>query len=282
MIRTEYINTIEEVMALLADQPYNHEIDRVRSAYFYHGLPDVNYRLLTSLYRNCKNLYRKLELPILRNFSKYASIDDPTLSASIWKQMIVGQHHGLPTRLFDWTRSPLIALHFANKGISYDKIDKRDAAIWRIDMRDVNANLPAKYADYLNSLDAFVLSVDQLTTLADSLDAYDKDMRGEAMVSIEPPSIEQRIISQYSFFSVVPADMVSIEDFLQTHTEHTVKYVISKDIRWEILDLLDQYNVCERVLMPGLDGISQTVARHYFVKDSVSERCAGAEDEKKD
>ena len=39
-----------------------------------------------------------MEPVILRNFTKYATIEDPKLGESVWRQMIVGQHHGLPTR----------------------------------------------------------------------------------------------------------------------------------------------------------------------------------------
>lgn len=30
--------------------------------------------------------------------------------------------------------------------------------------------------------------------------------------------------------------------------------------------LLDQFNISERIIYPGLDGLSRSLARHYFVK----------------
>ena len=57
-----------------------------------------------------------------------------------------------------------------------------------------------------------------------------------------------------------------IEEFLDRGTENTVKYVIAKELRWRVRDMLDQLNMSERIVYPGLDGLSRWIARHYFVK----------------
>lgn len=266
MIKTIIVDSIDGVMEMISDQTYNDEIGRVRSSYFFRGMPDVNYKLVTSLKRNCKNLQKELEPHLLKNFNKYASLDNPTLSTSVWKQMMVGQHHGLPTRLLDWTRSPLIALHFANSEINLDKIANRDCVVWRFDMKEVNKYLPEKYKAVLDRNKTFVFSIDSLTEVVESLEEYDWDMQNKAFVNIEPPSIDQRIINQYSFFSIIPSGMDNIEDYLDKYTDNTVKYIIKKNIRWNVRDLLDQYNISERMIYPGLDGLSMSLARHYFVK----------------
>ena len=268
MIETVVIDSIDGVMKLISEQKYNSDIHRVRSPYFYRGMPDASYKLTTSLRLNCKSLHRELEPAVLRNFNKYACIEDPSLSTSVWKQMMVGQHHGLPTRLLDWTHSPLIALHFANTERNFDKLDKRDCAVWRFDMQSANKNLPEKYISALRRERTFVFSVDLLTSITDSLEQYDSDMGSTAFVNIEPPSVDQRIINQYSFFSIIPAGITDIEDYLERYTEHTVKYIIKKEIRWDVRDMLDQFNISERIIYPGLDGLSVSLARHYFVKEN--------------
>ena len=266
MIETVYIDTIDGIMKMISEQKFNEDIGRLRSPYLYRGMPDAKYRLTTSLRLNCKHLHKELEPSVLRNFSKYACIEDPTISNSVWKQMMIGQHHGLPTRLLDWTYSPLIALHFANTETNFDKLEKRDCVIWRLDMQAANENLPSRYRDALRKRRSFVFSVDALTSVVDSIEQYDIDMGSEAFVNIEPPSVDQRIINQYSFFSIIPSGIEDIEDFLEKHTRHTMRYVISKGIRWDIRDMLDQFNISERIMYPGLDGLSRSLARHYFVR----------------
>jgi hypothetical protein len=78
--------------------------------------------------------------------------------------------------------------------------------------------------------------------------------------------VDQRIVNQYSFFSAVPSGITDLEAFLDAHTEHTVKYVIDKKLRWELRDILDQFNINERMIHPGTDGIAKWLARHYYVK----------------
>lgn len=261
MIREQRIEKFEMIWGLISKQPYDDKIDRNRSSYLYRGLPNISFKLETTLSRNCKGKERELEKPILRNFAKYASIEDPELSNSVWRQLIIGQHHGLPTRLLDWTYSPLIALHFATDGE-----ETNDRVIWEIDIEEFNSLLPSEYTDQLQKESAHLFTVDMLEKVAHRLEQYDTDMKDRAMVLIEPPSIDQRIINQYSYFSIIPQSIQNIEEFLDKYTNHTTKYIIDSTLRWRIRDMLDQLNINERIIFPGLDGIATWIKRHYYVK----------------
>lgn len=266
MSKVQKIYKFDEIWDIISEQPYDGRIKRYRSFCLYRGLPNVNFRLETSLARNCKDKVTILEESILRNFTKYASIEDPGLENSKWRQLIIGQHHGLPTRLLDWTYSPLAALHFATSGEAFSQMEENDCAVWAIDIEEINKLLPKKYSGELQKENSYLFTVKMLEQVVWELDQYDIDMKADAMVLLEPSSIDQRIINQYSYFSVIPKDMTDIEAFLESKTANTVKYVIDKSLKWRIRDMLDQLNVNERIIYPGLDGISSWIKRHYYVK----------------
>ena len=147
-----------------------------------------------------------------------------------------------------------------------DDMDKHDSVVWRIDVNELHAMLPEKYQRVMEKAKTTVFSLKMLQEACAGPREYDDDMRGGAMLIVEPPSIEPRIINQYSFFSIVPSGMDDVVGFLDAHTDKTVRYIIRKEIRWQVRDLLDQLNISERIVYPGLDGLSRWLARHYYVK----------------
>lgn len=278
-IKNVQIKSIEQLNEIIWSQEYSPGINRHRSSCLYRGMPNADFHLATSLQRNCGEKKDYIEESILRNFTKYAAIEDPTLNSSVWKQMIIGQHHGLPTRLLDWTYSVLVALHFATSGEDMSNMDKHDCVLWQIDILEMNQRLPQQYQKVLNSKNAFLMTVDMMDELTPSelnanetLKKYDKDMQDSAMVLLEPPSVDQRIISQYSYFSIIPSgienggDALGIEEFLEK-TNNTVRYVIDAGLKWRVRDMLDQMNINERIVYPGLDGLTAWLKRHYYVKN---------------
>ena len=264
MIQEVHITTIEQLMPLFFEQEWREDIHRNRGQYVYRGMRNIKFDLSTSLSRCCKEKQQQLEPAILNNFAKYAVIEDPSIAQSVWRQMILGQHYGLPTRLLDWSHSALVGLHFATAEDDLSKMDQHDSMVWRIDMHELHELLPVQYREVMR--DRTVFTVDMLGHVTNSLRQYDEDMGDHAMVVIEPPSINARIVNQYSFFSVIPSGMTDVEQFLDKNTKNTVKYVIDKSLRWRIRDMLDQLNISERIVYPGLEGLSKWIGRHYFVK----------------
>ncbi len=263
MINEVRISTEEDLKKLFFANIEKNAFGRVRSTYLYRGLNRADYKLETTLQRNCGSKAFELEAFLLRNFKKYVSIINPTVNESDWKAMIVGQHHGLPTRLLDWTLSMPMALHFAVTENNLDDMDKNDCVIWGIDSEEINEKLPKQYAEKAKTN---VLTLKELEGIVDQLPTYDRAMGDKSFVIIEPPSIDQRIVNQYSFFSIMPSGITDLDSFLIKNTTKTVKYIIDKNLRWLLRDMLDQWNINERSVYPGIDGIATWLKRYYYAK----------------
>ena len=144
MIKTVYIEDMDHLYELLNEQEFRTDLKRNRNLFVYRGQPDASFVLTTSLARNCKDKRKELEPCMLRNFTKYAVLEEPSIENSVWKQMIFGQHHGLPTRLLDWSFSPLIALHFSVTEGDMEDMEKRDSVVWRTDIHELHDLLPGR------------------------------------------------------------------------------------------------------------------------------------------
>ncbi len=62
-----------------------------------------------------------------------------------------------------------------------------------------------------------------------------------------------------------------LDDWLEDHDQYYFRVIIPAELKWEIRDKLDQANITERVLFPGLDGLSMWLKRQYSSKHSEKE-----------
>jgi len=203
--------------------------------------------------------FAALEHHILRNFKKYAHRDLMT-GDSVWHWLSVAQHFGLPTRLLDWTYSPFCALHFATSNL--EKYDT-DGAVWAVNYVSTHKLLPESLREQLEREGANVFTVEMLSGSLKTLKQFDDLSQKDFTVFVEPPSIDDRIVNQFAFFSLMSDPETVLDSWLDAHSGIGRKIVIPASLKWKIRDKLDQANITERVLFPGLDGLSKWLKRHY-------------------
>jgi hypothetical protein len=265
------VNDWCELQEKLFEDFWNEKIRRYRAPYAFRGLSDASYKLETSLMRLGGD-YVKLEPHLLKNFKRYSGDISITLD-NVWHCLIIARHHLLPTRVLDWTYSPFVAMHFATVNTNnYDK----DGVIWIVDFLKIQKFLPKKLKDALVETDSWVFDIDLLSnTLSGELIALkelEKLSDEDFILFIEPPSIDDRIINQFALFSILSDPKIALDDFLKKQDIEGLwkKIIIPADLKGEIRDKLDQSNITERVLFPGLDGISKWLSRHYSPRKSNS------------
>ena len=257
----------EELISALYADSWNEELKRFRSKFVFRGMGNSEYALSTSLMRLGGD-YARLEEHLLRRLKKYA----PKLvvdNLSDWHWLTIGQHHGLPTRLLDWTRSPLIALHFATDDLSkYD----RDGAVWAIHTKDAMALAPKSFERKWEALGKLGFDLTTLPDVVTSLTDFSSLSRTPFPIFFEPPSLDDRVVHQYAMFSAMSDPRLCIDDWLASPSVATkVRYqkvIISRELKGEVRDKLDHANVSERTLFPGLDGICAWLRRHFSPPDA--------------
>lgn len=242
------------------------ELGRYRTNFAFQGLSDKNFILRNGFKRNCGK-HKELEYHMLRNFRKYARTTEPGLTKTQWQLLVLAQHHGLPTRLLDWTYSPFVAMHFAT--VSTDKFDT-DGVIWKVDFVKINRSAPLLLKKTLDEEKCNAFTIEILEELIPDLKGFDELAGGPHAIFFEPPSIDERIVNQYALFSVISDYYLDFEDILFKDPELYRKIIIPKELKWEIRDKLDQANINERLLFPGLDGLASWLKRHYLPRQDIN------------
>jgi hypothetical protein len=220
---------------------------------------------LRRLGRGHENLAR-LEGHLLRNFRKYAHME-ATVGPSVWNWLAVAQHHGLHTRLLDWTYSPFVALHFVTENLTrYDA----DGVIWSVNHRETNRLIPKALKEAAEQAGSDVFTAEMLDSIAPTLETFDRLAPEPFVIFLEPPSVDIRIANQFALFSAMSTPESALDEWLGGHPHLARRIIIPSALKWEIRDKLDQAGITERMLYPGLDGLTRWLSRYYTSKADVA------------
>jgi hypothetical protein len=266
-----------ELHEVLYEGSWRERLGRFRAPIAFRGVGDSAHDLCTTLSRLGDGA-RSLEGHILRNFRKYAQ-RTAVPGDSVWNWLAVAQHHGLPTRLLDWTYSPYVALHFATENLA---LFDRDGVVWCLDYVRATEYLPHAMRRALEEEGSEAFTAEMLERAADSLADFESLSDEPFLVFFEPPSLDERIVNQFALFSLLSDPMLALDAWLATRPDLARRVVIPAALKWEVRDKLDQANITERVLYPGLDGLGRWLTRYYTPRTGGGASPVGDEDHARD
>jgi hypothetical protein len=264
VLEKKSIESLEEFIGVIGSAVGKTSLDRLAA---YRGHRDLAWRLLPKISR----------LPFLgpAAFCKLAEVDqsaerslflffrDRTASMMpawvfqggpkevSWRKLVVAQHHGLPTRLLDWTINPLAALFFAVEGPPEEchASDQKACEVCGGEGRHDSA------VYVLKNRTGF--TVTGLASKEDNGDApfYAFD---DNVGVLWPPDISPRIRAQGSIFTIRKDPAKPIEADLAIRIPH--------EKRSDLLRSLDQLNVNRGTLFPDMDGTADYLkwACHFW------------------
>lgn len=251
MKHSKEVNNIQELFEA---------IKSIQSAYpytlWYRGHANSSWQLKPSVQRNnLKNYERNIANSFYHRASQIMANKFPKKSYDQWVSLM--QHYGVPSRLLDWTYSPLVALYFSLSDM--EKYKSNSGCIWIL------------YPNLLNKLagfDSHIYPIDSTTALNMLKPIFTghyvaNELTEKKILACFSVSADLRIYSQKSAFTIHGTNTAPLERMFNTYL---YKLIIPSSRKEYFKDVLNTFGIIESAIFPDYEHISKDIIQKYKQK----------------
>ena len=236
---------------------------------WFRGVSKSKYLLVPSIYRTSDWDFDWQNVrEITDEFIRRAASPAPNSSRDLtrWEWYHVMQHHGLPTRLLDWSLGSLIALYFALRDLTSISL----AAVWVLDPFWLNSE---------SIQDNVVIITDQVIQsgmdkiAVDYLDYFSEESDAPELpkfpIAIQSSNLTPRIHAQRGCFTAhgwMTDGLSAI--YKRSKSPRLVQLRVSDSAAEAIKSELKVAGISEATLFPDLDGLARELRIEYGFREA--------------
>jgi hypothetical protein len=241
------VASIETIVMGSFDQFMREISPKLDGSWLFRGVSRTSWDLVPSIgrvrYFADYNDYDETET--FRLFKARARRCITILPLNDWEWFALAQHHNLPTRLLDWTMSPLVAAFFATLG-------------WNAGVPRYSEGQPLIPETSSEDSAVYVAKVDDVFDVPDpKLDPF----KCSTVQFFHAAHVTPRLHAQMGAFSIHPNPP---EPYVAPGLK---RIVIPGDQRLDFQIKLDTLGFNRSTMFPDIDGLAQQLAWNYWVMD---------------
>ncbi len=216
--------------------------------YVFRGVTNSDYRLIPTVGRvevpESFSTRREYEEAILDRFKRQAYGTMLRQPEDDWEWLALAQHHGMQTRLLDWTYSPLVALYFATR----PEVSDEDGGV--IPISEDRAVYALHFCKHMN------------TAPSHRKGPFDFKRIGVVF----PPDVSPRVAGQSGLFTTQPdpaSEFSTKGANPKVFPDPVRKMLLPKQVAADIQRRLFLLGIREHMLFPDLDGFARSNKVHF-------------------